>query len=119
MLGAGIIWVTIAYAAPDYGINHEQLRGAIFHDLEEYSTLMLFLMAAMTYIAALEDLDVFGALRSRLVGMGLNYRQVFWVTGTIAFFLSAVRGSSRSAWSTSFARPMRAVRSAPSATSRR
>ncbi len=90
MLGAGIIWVTIAYAAPDYGINHEQLRGAIFHDLEEYSTLMLFLMAAMTYIAALEQLDVFGALRSRLVGMGLNYRQVFWVTGTIAFFLSAV-----------------------------
>ncbi len=90
MLGAGIIWLTIAYAAPDYGIEHEQLRGAIFHDLEEYGSLLLFLMAAMTYISALESLNVFGALRARLIGMGLNYRQVFWATGTIAFFLSAV-----------------------------
>ncbi len=88
MLAAGIIWVTIAYAAPDYGIDHEKLRGAIFHDLEEFGSLLLFLMAAMTYISALEALNVFDVLRARLVGMGLNYRQVFWATGAIAFFLS-------------------------------
>ncbi|MDJ0861292.1 MAG: sodium:proton antiporter NhaD [Gammaproteobacteria bacterium] len=90
MLGAGIIWVVIAWAAPEYGIDHEALREAIYHDLKEYGSLLLFLMAAMTYIAALESVNVFGTLRSRLVGMGLNYRQVFWATGTIAFFLSAV-----------------------------
>ncbi len=90
MLGAGIIWATIGLAAPDYGVDHEQLRHAIFHDLDEYGSLMLFLMAAMIYISALENFNVFAALRSRLVGMGLSFRRLFWVTGIIAFFLSAV-----------------------------
>ena len=90
MLGAGIIWVVIAYAAPDYGIDHDQLHQAISHGLEEYGSLLLFLMAAMIYISALERMNVFGVLRAKLVSMGLNYRQVFWVTGIIAFFLSAI-----------------------------
>ncbi|MFV1974000.1 MAG: sodium:proton antiporter NhaD [Thiohalobacterales bacterium] len=88
MLAAGIIWVTIAAAAPEYGIDHEQLRSAITHDLQEYGSLLLFLMAAMTYISAMEHLNVFDALRAWLVGMGLNYRQVFWATSIIAFFIS-------------------------------
>jgi Na+/H+ antiporter NhaD/arsenite permease-like protein len=90
MLGAGIIWAVIGLAAPEYGVDHERLRDAIFHDLDEYGSLMLFLMAAMIYISALEGANVFAALRSRLVGMGLSFRQLFWTTGIIAFFLSAV-----------------------------
>ncbi|NJO37308.1 MAG: hypothetical protein HC871_06410 [Rhizobiales bacterium] len=90
MLGAGIIWAVIGLAAPEYGVDHEQLREAVFHDLGEYGSLMLFLMAAMIYISALEFGNVFAALRSRLVGMGLSYRQLFWATGIIAFFLSPV-----------------------------
>jgi Na+/H+ antiporter NhaD/arsenite permease-like protein len=90
MLGAGIIWATIGIVAPEYGVDHEQLREAIFHDLDEYGSLMLFLMAAMVYISALEDFNVFAALRARLVGMGLSFRQLFWATGIIAFFLSAI-----------------------------
>jgi Na+/H+ antiporter NhaD/arsenite permease-like protein len=90
MLGAGVIWATIGYVAPDYGISHEQLRKAISHDLDEYSSLFLFLFAAMTYIAALEGARVFDVLRSWLVGKGLGYRALFWVTGVIAFFLSAI-----------------------------
>ena len=50
----------------------------------------LFLFAAMTYIAALERGYVFDALRAWLVRKGLGYRQLFWVTGIIAFFLSAI-----------------------------
>ncbi len=90
MLGAGIIWAVIGYAAPEYNVTHEQLKHAIFHDLDEYGSLMLFLFAAMTYIGALESGNVFAALRSWLVGKGLSYRQLFWVTGVIAFFLSAI-----------------------------
>ena len=90
MLGAGIIWATIGIAAPEYGVHHEQLKEAIFHDLDEYGSLLLFLMAAMIYISALESVNVFAALRTRLVRMGLSFRQLFWVTGIIAFFLSAV-----------------------------
>jgi len=90
MLGAGIIWAVIGFAAPEYNVTHEQLKHAIFHDLDEYGSLMLFLFAAMTYIGALETGNVFAALRSWLVGKGLSYRQLFWVTGVIAFFLSAI-----------------------------
>ncbi len=90
MLGAGIIWAVIGYAAPEYGVSHEQLKDAISHDLDEYSSLFLFLFAAMTYIASLEGVKVFGTLRSWLVNKGFSYRALFWVTGIIAFFLSAI-----------------------------
>ncbi len=48
--------------APDYGIDHEQLRLAIFHDLDEYASLLLFLLAAMTYISVLENTKVFAVI---------------------------------------------------------
>ena len=90
MLGAGIIWVTIGIAAPEYGVSHEELKKAITHDLEEYSSLLLFLFVAMSYIGALEKARVFDALRSWLTSKGHSYRVLFWVTGVIAFFLSAI-----------------------------
>lgn len=90
MLGAGIIWLVIGIAAPEYNVDHEQLKHAIFHDLDEYGSLFLFLFAAMTYINSLEACNVFAALRSWLVRKGLNFKQLFWITGVIAFFLSAI-----------------------------
>ena len=90
MLGAGLIWIIIALAAPDYGIDDQQLHRAISHDLDEYASLALFLLAAMTYIAALSDTGVFEALRASLVRKRLSYRGVFWVTGAVAFLLSAI-----------------------------
>jgi Na+/H+ antiporter NhaD/arsenite permease-like protein len=90
MLGAGIIWVVIAYAAPEYGVTHEQLKQAISHDLDQYGSLFLFLFAAMTYIAAFERGNVFAVLRAWLVSKRLSYRALFWATGIIAFFLSAI-----------------------------
>jgi Na+/H+ antiporter NhaD/arsenite permease-like protein len=92
-MGAGIIWVTIGIAAPEYGVSHKDLKKAIAHDLDEYSSLMLFLFVAMTYIGALEKARVFDALRSWLTNKGLSYRVLFWVTGVIAFFLSAIADS--------------------------
>lgn len=90
MLGAGLVWVFIAIMAPDYGIDHHTLRAAVFHGLEEYGSLLLFLLAAMTYIAALEERNVFAVLRSKLVTAGLNMRQIFWVTGIFSFCLSPI-----------------------------
>lgn len=90
MFGAGIIWVMIAIIAPDYGVSHEQLRAAIFHGLDEYAGLLLFLLAAMTYIAALQERRVFATLRVKLVQAGLNTRQLFIVTGIVAFILSPI-----------------------------
>ena len=76
MLGAGIIWVCIAIIAKEQHVDHHELREAIFHGLEEYSTLLLFLLAAMTYISALQERQVFSVLRVKLVKAGLNMRQL-------------------------------------------
>ncbi len=90
MLGAGLIWIIIGIVAPSYGVDHDGLRRAIFHGLEEYASLLLFLLAAMTYISALDDRNVFAVLRSKMVHAGLSLRQLFWATGAMAFLLSPV-----------------------------
>lgn len=90
ILGAGLIWMIIAMIAPQYGAEHHDVKNAVFHGLLEYSTLLLFLMAAMTYISALQDRGVFDVLRTKLVQAGLNKRQLFWATGVCAFCLSPI-----------------------------
>ena len=60
------------------------------HIIEEYGELFLFLLVAITYVNTLEERRVFDVLRARLVNMGLGYRQLFWITGALAFPLSAV-----------------------------
>ncbi len=90
MLGAGIIWVLIAWLAPGYGVPQEEVHNALMLGLEDYAGLFFFLLAAMTYISALEAGNVFEALRAWLVGQGFSYRALFWITGFIAFFLSPV-----------------------------
>lgn len=90
LLGAGLMWVIIALLAPSYGVDHHGVKQAVFHGLEEYASLMLFLLSAMTYIEALDDRNVFEVIRVKLVRSGMTYRQLFWTTGFLAFFLSPV-----------------------------
>ncbi len=89
LLAAGIIWTLIAiyYANRGYdSIVEEALR----HNLLEYAELLLFLLVAMTYISALEERRMFDWLRVWLVSRGLGYRQLFWTTGVLAFFISPI-----------------------------
>jgi NhaD family Na+/H+ antiporter len=51
---------------------------------------MLFLLVAMTYINAMDERNVFDALRSWLVQKGFGFRTLFWLTGILAFFISPV-----------------------------
>lgn len=88
LLGAGLIWIVIALMVQKTGMDTTVLHGAVSHSLEEYGSLMLFLLAAMTYISTMEERRVFETLRAKLVGAGLNFRQIFWVTGILAFFIS-------------------------------
>ena len=90
MLGAGLIWVVIALMAPQHIGDEDIIHDAALHGLTEYAGLLLFLLAAMTYISALEERSVFEVVRVRLTGMGLTLRQMFWVTGIIAFFMSGI-----------------------------
>ncbi len=90
ILAAGLIWVVVAAIAPTYGVDKHAIHSGITHALEEFAALMLFLLAAMTYISALEDRNVFAVIRMKLVLAGLSLRQLFWATGVLAFFLSPI-----------------------------
>lgn len=89
MLAAGIIWAVIAWYYQSHDIPHV-VEAALRRNLEEYAELMLFLIVAMTYINAMNERNVFEALRSWLIRKEFSYRALFWVTGIIAFFLSAI-----------------------------
>lgn len=89
MLAAGIIWGLIAWYYQSHDIPH-LVETALRHNLEEYAELMLFLLVAMTFVNAMEERNVFEALRSWLIRRGLGYRALFWVTGLLAFFISPV-----------------------------
>ena len=89
ILAAGLIWALIAVIYEQHGIHHAA-EVAIRHNLVEYAELMLFLLVAMTYINALDERLVFDALRVWLVNKGFTFRQMFWMTGTLAFFISPI-----------------------------
>lgn len=97
ILVAGIIWAHAAVLAADAGVSVEQLHEAFEYNLTEYAALMLFLLVAMTYINAMAERNVFEALRSWMIRKEFNYKQLFWVTGIITFFLSAVADNLTSA----------------------
>lgn len=89
ILAAGVIWAMIAVVYSNHGLPH-QAEAAVRHNLLEYAELMLFLLVAMTYINAMEERRVFDALRSWLIRKGFGFRQLFWLTGFLAFFLSPI-----------------------------
>ncbi|MDH5632607.1 MAG: sodium:proton antiporter NhaD [Gammaproteobacteria bacterium] len=89
ILAAGIIWAIIAYVYAQKGINHT-VEQALRHNLLEFAELFLFLLAAMTYVNAMDERNIFEALRARLVSRGFGYRKLFWLTGILAFFLSPI-----------------------------
>ena len=90
ILAAGMIWVIVAILLKQSDLDPQTLETNIQHNLIEYSSLLLFLLVAMTYINAMTERNVFEALRAWLIGREFGYRQLFWITGTIAFLLSPV-----------------------------
>lgn len=89
IIAAGIIWGVLGYYYSHHGMS-EMAEHAIRHNLLEYSELMLFLLVAMTYINAMEERGVFDALRAWLIRRGFSFRQLFWMTGALSFFISPV-----------------------------
>jgi len=90
ILAAGIIWAAVAWVYTQHPELHGLPEQAVRHNLLEYAELMLFLLVAMTYINAMNERQVFEALRSTLVRRGFGFRALFWITGLLAFFISPV-----------------------------
>src|SRR5690606_24413281 len=89
LVAAGIIWVIIGWVYT----QHEQsalAEQAFRHTLLEFAELMLFLLVAMTYINAMDERGLFNALRGWMIKKGFSYRQLYWITGLMAFFISPI-----------------------------
>ena len=89
MVVAGLIWVLVAISYSQHG-DVESAHKMIEHNILEYAELLLFLLAAMTYVNTMEERNVFAALRSYLVSKGLSLNAVFWLTGLLAFVISPI-----------------------------
>lgn len=72
------------------GMDSKPLRAEVQHLILEISEIFFFLLVAMTYIEVLIERRVFDTLKYNLVSKGYSYKKLFWLTGTIAFFLSPV-----------------------------
>ena len=87
MLAAGVIWALLAAVVAARG-DAELAHHAVRDYLLEYAELLLFLLAAMTYVNAMSERNVFESLRAWLLRRNLGYRSLFWITGGLAFVLS-------------------------------
>ncbi len=88
-IGTLMFMIIGAYYAYN-GINMRVFETEIAHLILEIAEIFFFLYVAMTFIEALIDRGVFNALKDKLIAKGYSYKQLFWVTGTLAFFISPV-----------------------------
>ncbi len=95
IFGGCFMWMMIALYEALYegGHAHEYIKELI----GEIGELFFFLLVAMTYINTLAERNIFRALRSWLLSKGLGFRQLFWATGLITFFLSPLADNLTSA----------------------
>ncbi len=89
MVAAGVIWILVASAYVAVG-DTETASTIIRHNLLEYGELFLFLLAAMTYINAMDERGIFDVLRAWLVNRGFSFKSIYWITGVLAFVISPI-----------------------------
>jgi Na+/H+ antiporter NhaD/arsenite permease-like protein len=91
LLAAGLIWGIVAWYSSQYSsLGQDFASNAFRHIFLEFTELFFFLIVAMSFVAAMTERNVFEALRAELVSHNLSYRSLFWITGVVSFFMSAV-----------------------------
>jgi len=89
LTGTFLFMLIAAYYAMhnmDMNLVHTQAQ----HLILEIAEIFFFLFVAMTYIETMIHMGVFDKLKYNLISKGYTYRQLFWITGFIAFFLSPI-----------------------------
>src|SRR5919198_4069180 len=74
-VAAGLIWALVAIAYTGQG-QPTAAAQMMRHNLLEFAEVMLFLLAAMTYINTLEERNVFKALRAWLLSAGFSLHAI-------------------------------------------
>ena len=89
VLGSAIIWFAICIY---YALHGEAKVAAVAFEsnLLAYIEFFLFILVSLTYLNAMEERGVFDSLRIWLLNRQYSYRQLFWITGGLAFILSTV-----------------------------
>jgi Na+/H+ antiporter NhaD/arsenite permease-like protein len=83
-----LMFVLIGFYYISVGADLTPFEHEVDHLILEISEIFFFLFVAMTYIEALIERGVFSALRAKLIAKGYSYRELFWITGLLAFFIS-------------------------------
>jgi Na+/H+ antiporter NhaD/arsenite permease-like protein len=89
LTGTFIFMLIAAYYAMhnmDMNLVHTQAQ----HLILEIAEIFFFLFVAMTYIETMIHMGVFEKLKYNLISKGYTYRQLFWITGFLAFFISPI-----------------------------
>ncbi len=89
VLSAALIWFAICI----YYAMHGEAKVASLafeSNLLAYIELLLFILVSMTYLNTMKERGVFDGLRIILLNRQYSYRQLFWITGWLAFVLSTV-----------------------------
>ncbi len=92
-----LMWFLIGLYEALQGRHDNHAHDYVQDLISEIGSLFFFLLSAMTYINTLAERNVFNALRSWLLRKGLGFRQLYWATGTITFFLSPLADNLTSA----------------------
>lgn len=89
VLAAALVWFAICIYYAMHG--QAKLAAVAFEsNLLAYIELLLFILVSMTYLNAMEERGIFDGLRIWLLNKQFSYRQLFWITGFLAFMLSTV-----------------------------
>ncbi|WP_345993415.1 sodium:proton antiporter NhaD [Sulfurimonas sp. HSL-1716] len=80
--------VGIYYAM--HGLDPNALHNELEKLILEIAEIFFFLFVAMTYIETLIERGVFELMKYKLISKGYSYKKIFWLTGTLAFFISPV-----------------------------
>ena len=89
LIGTFMFMIVAFYYAIN-GLNMDMVHQEANHLILEIAGIFFFLFVAMTYIETLIHMNVFEKLKFNLISKGYTYRQLFWITGFIAFFLSPI-----------------------------
>jgi len=93
VLGSALIWFLIfIYYSASYG-TAKNVAVVFQSNLTAYAELFLFITVSMTFLNAMTERGIFDSLRIVLANRQYSYRQLFWITGVLAFLLSLVISS--------------------------
>ena len=84
------IFVLIGFYNLINGLDNAPVAHAVEMLILEIAQIFFFLLVAMTYIEVLVERRVFETLKYNLVSRGYSYKKLFWLTGTLSFFISPV-----------------------------